>query len=807
MHNLWRDLVYAARILKQAPGFTLIVVIVLAIGIGANSAIFTLIDAALLRPLPFGDPGELVQLWEKPPKRARNSVSPMNFLDWSEQNHVFSMMTATSGSSRTMITGNIPERIHGQAVSLRFFDVLQVAPILGRTFGADDAKPGTRSIIIGEPMWRTRFGADPKIIGSTLVLDAEAWTVIGIMPSTFELWQPSDYWSLLELERRPEMRAPHFLRVFGRLKPGTTIDEAQAEMNVLGEALAREYPATNKGWGVTMSPLHQALVGDTLRTTSLVLGGVVGLVLLMACANVANLMLARGAGRSREIAVRSALGGSRGRILAQLLTESSLLALLGGVVGLALAWLLVLAAPKLLPAGTLPSGVRMVLDGRVLVFTSILTMATGLLFGLAPAWQGLRMSFTEALRSGGRTATAGMGGLRAVLAIGEIAIAVMLVTGAGLLLRTLVSLDHVDTGIRPDHVLTAQLSLSNQKYPKPASTLAFYQAVEREVANLPGVHSASISTTLPAQGWDIGMPAELVDRPAADRAQRKGVHYQMISPTYFRTLGIPLVAGRAINEQDSATSTPVCVVNQQFVREFAEGRDPVGMKVRVDGMGAGGPVSVIREIVGVIRQVSVDGPQEARQSSEVYVPLAQNSWYWGVLSLRTAEGIDPASMTRPVKEAIARVDRTQAVGRVSTMEELLRDTVAQPRFRAGLVGTFALLALVLAAVGIFGVLAFSVSQRMREFGIRSALGAQAGDLLRMVLGAGLRITATGLAIGLCAAAALARSLGSLLSGVKPLDPATFITAAAMLSAVALLACAVPALRAVRVDPGIALRQE
>jgi putative ABC transport system permease protein len=805
MHNLWRDLVYAARVLRQAPGFTLIAVTVLAIGIGANCAVFTLLDAALLRPLPFAHPNELVQIWEKPPGHDRNAVSPLNFLDWSERNQVFASMTGISGSSRTMITGGIPERIHGQSVTLRFFDVLGVAPVAGRTFTAEDSKPGTKMIVISDAMWRNRFGADPKLIGSTIVMDGEAWTVIGVMPANFEIWSQSDYWTLFNIARRAEQRAPHYLRVFGRLKPGVTIDQARAAMDVIGENLARDYPQTNKGWGITMLPLHDATVGENLRTTSLVLAGVVGLVLLMACANVATLLLARGVGRAREIAVRAALGGSRRRILGQLLTESTLLALLGGAMGIGGAFALVAAAPIILPANTLPPGIRLSLDWRVVSFSALLTIATGLLFGLAPAWQAARTSLTDTLRAGGRTATEGMGGFRSTLAAAQIAVAVMLVAGAGLLLRTLVSLSQVDTGIRADHVLTAQLSLSGTRYKKGASTLPLFQAVEREVASLPGARSAAFSATLPTQGWDIGMPAELVDRPVADPSKRRAVHYQMISPRYFETLGIPLLEGRPFSEQDDAASVPVCIVNEQFVREYMEGRPPLGMMVRIDSMSDTGPTPVVRRIVGVIRQVAVDGPQELRKSAEAYIPLAQNSWYWGVLSVRTSG--DPAAMTRAVKEAIARVDKTQAVGRVSTMEELVSQTVAQPRFRAQLVGSFAGLAMILSAVGISGVLAFSVSQRMREFGIRSALGAQPGEILRMVIAGGLRIAGIGLLAGLSAAAVLTRSMGSLLFGVKPDDPLTLIGASASLALIALIACAAPAIRAARVDPAVALRQD
>jgi putative ABC transport system permease protein len=805
MRNFWRDLEYAARVLRLAPGFSSLAVAVLAIGIGASCAIFTLVDAALLRPLPFGHPDELVQVWEKAPGNDRNAVSPLNFLDWSEQNRVFASMAGISGSVHTMITDGIPERIHGQTVTLRFFDVLGVPPEAGRTFTAGDAKPGNRMILIGDAMWRARFGANPKLVGSTIVLDGESWTVIGVMPANFEIWIPADFWTLFPIERRPELRAPHYLRVFARLKPGVAIDQARAAMNVIADNLARDYPGTNKGWGVTMLPLHDAIVRDNLRTTSLVLAGVVGLVLLMACANVANLLLVRGAGRSREIAVRAALGGSQGRILGQLLTESGLLAILGGAAGIALAWLVVGAAPKVLPAGTLPPGVRLVLDGRMVAFSALVTLSTGLLFGLVPAWQVARVSLTDALRAGGRTATGGTGAFRSALAASEIAIAVMLATGGGLLLRTLMSLNRVDTGIRAEHVLTAQLSLSSTRYKKAASTLPLYQAVEREVTALPGVLSAAFSTTLPTQGWDIGMSAELVDRPAADPSQRRGVHYQMVSPRYFETLGIPLIKGRAFTNQDNSSSAPVCIVNEEFVRQYMEGREPLGMRVRVSAMGDTGPVDVVREVVGVIRQVAVEGPQELKKSPEAYVPQAQNPWFWGILSVRAAG--DPAAMTRAVKEAIARVDRGQAVGKIATMEELVAETVAEPRFRLQLVGAFAVVALVLAAVGIFGVVGFSVSQRMREFGIRSALGAQASDILRMVVVGGFRMTAAGVAAGLAAAAVMTRSLASLLFGVAPIDAASFLGAAAVLAVVSLIACAAPAVRAAKVDPAIALRQE
>jgi putative ABC transport system permease protein len=805
MHTLWQDLRYAARGLRHAPGFTLIAAAVLAIGIGANCAIFSLVDAALVRPLPFPRPQELVRLWEHPPGYDHNSVSPLNFLDWSEQNHVFASVAAVSGGGKSLTTPTGAERIQGQSVSLRFFDLLGVKPIAGRTFTAEDAKPGTNVVVIGEGFWRSHFGANPGIVGSTIPLDGQPFTVTGVVPASFEILNRVDLWTLFTVKRSPEQRSMHYLRVIGRLKNGVTIEQARADMNVIGENIGRISPETNKGWGVTVIPLREDLVGADLRTTSLVLAGVVGFVLLMACANVANLSLARGAGRTREVAVRSALGGSQWRILRQLLTESSLLAALGGVAGIGLAWIIVQAAPSFLPSGTLPAGLNPVLDARVVAFAAAVTMLTGLLFGLAPAWHAARVSLTDALRSGGRTATGGAGAFRAVLAVAQIAAAVMLVSGAGLLLRTLNSLENVDGGFRAEHVLTMRVTLPLSRYPSPDKALAFYRAAEREVSALPGVRSVAFGGNLPMDGWDIGQSFELVDNPAKDPSLMPAAHYQMVGVRWFDTLGISLLHGRAFNDHDDSTSMPVCIVNEEFVKEYLPGREPIGVHVRVEAMEMRGPTPVEREIVGVIRQVKVEGPAEKKNAVEVYVPMAQNAWFSAALTVKTAG--NPLQIAQGVRAAIARIDKDQPVTSIRTMDEVAADSVAQPRFRAELVGTFAGLALTLAAVGIFGVLAFAVSQRTREFGIRMALGASASDVLRLVIAGGFKIVAIGIAIGLAAAAALSRLLATLLFGVKPLDPPTFLGAPAVLALVALAACAAPALRASRVDPAIALRQD
>ena len=525
--TLWQDLRYAARVLRQAPAFTFVAVTVLAIGIGANSAIFTLVDAVLLRPLPFHAPEQLVKVWERPPGHDHNSVSPLTFVDWSEQNHVFTSMAAVTGSSRTLTgLGGSAEKLRGQGVTLAFSDLLGVAPLLGSTFSAEDVRQHADVVILSERLWRDRFGRDATLVGRPIMLDSQPFTVIGIVPARFQIFYESQLWTPFIPKRSPEQRRMHYLQVIGRLRPGVSVDQARAEMGVLAERIARIAPETNQGWGTTIEPLHQAMVGPELRVTSLVLAGVVGFVLLMACANIANLLLARGAGRTREIAVRASLGGSRARIMGQLLTESILLSILGGAAGLALAWLIVSASPALLPPGTLPAALTLSLDGRVLGFAALLTLATGLLFGLAPAFQAARIPLAEALRAGGRAATGSAGRFRSVLAVGESAVAVMLVAGAGLLLRTLNSLNDVDPGFRADRVLTMSTGLPLKRYPTPQAALTFYKAVEREIAAVPGVRSVALGTNLPLDGWDIGQGFHVVGDPDPGTSRERAALYE-----------------------------------------------------------------------------------------------------------------------------------------------------------------------------------------------------------------------------------------------------------------------------------------
>jgi putative ABC transport system permease protein len=710
-----------------------------------------------------------------------------------------------AGGAKTLTRPDgTPERIAGQAVTTAFFEVVGVPPIAGRTFVSGDGGAGANVAVISERLWHSHFGGDPRLVGRTVPLDGEAFTIVGVMPASFQILFPADLWLVFKPERGAEQRQMHYLQVVGRLRPGVTMQQANADMAGIAAHIAVIAPATNKGWGVTIQPLREALVGADLKTTSLVLGGIVGFVLLMACANVANLLLARGVGRTREIAVRAALGGGRARILRQLVTESLLLAGLGGAVGLALSAALIRIAPALMPDGTLPPGITLALDLRVAMFAAALTILTGVLFGLAPAWHASDVSLLAALSSSRGSASRRTKRLRSTLAVVEVAVAVVLLAGAGLLVRTLIALDAVETGASAHNVLTMTVLLPHSRYPDQERAAQFFVAAEREISAVPSVRTMAFGGSLPLDGWDIGQAFEIIGDPVPDPAQRPGAHYQITGTRFFETLGIPILQGRAFTAADAASAPQVCIVSDAFVRRYARGRDPLRLQLRVDAMGPTGPTPVVRQIVGVARQVREFAGEESNEP-QVYVPLAQNPWYWSTLSVQTTGA--PEAVLPMVKSAILRVDKALPVSQVRTIDEVAAEATSRPRFRAQLVTVLASLAMLLAAVGISGVLAFSVQQRTRELGIRMALGARAIDVLRLVLADGLRLTAIGLLVGLAGAAALSRFLESLLFGVKTLDAVTFFAAPALFAAAALVACGAPALRAARAEPAAALRHE
>ena len=804
------DVRFAARQMRGAPGFTLVAVLTLALGIGANSAIFALADATLLRSLPFTDPDRLMAVWERRDDIPRISVNPADFADWSERTRTFESMAAFVPSSRALIGADgAAELVPGQAVTPRFFDVLGVKPIAGRTFVAADETATPTSVVLGEAFWRSRFGGDPALVGKQIRIDSAMFTIIGVVPEDFNLdaagtFGRSRIWTLLTNPRGrgPEQRYAHYLRVIGRLKPGVTPEAADADMNAIAESLAAEM-ATNLGHGVMLEPLRAGLVGRELRMTALLLAGVVGFLLLMCCANVANLLLARTAVRARELAVRSSLGAGRLRIVRQMLVEGLVLAVVGGLAGAAAGAAILFVAPSWIPAGLLPNATAVAFDTRVVAFCTATSLAVAFAFGLVPAWQATGVSLAQAIGRDGRGSTQRGSGFRYVLATGQVAVAVLLLCGAGLLLRTLVTLEQVDPGHRARNVLTMVVSPGMGKSHEFMDR--FYESVEREVRSVPGVRSVAWGTALPFDGQWYAQGFDIVGDPVRPPTERLNAGYQMVSSTYFRTLGIAMIRGRGFTDRDTASGPQVCIVNEAFVRRHLAGREPIGMRVSVNAMRSAAPWVVTREIVGVVAQVK-ERPEEAEPAPQIYVPIAQNSWWSATLVVEPAGG-DAVGLVPGVRAAVARVDKDRPVTRVRTLAAIDAEATRAPRFRAGLVATFAALALALAMVGVFGVLACSVAQRTREFGVRMALGSTGSQVLRLVLASAARVTAVGAAVGLVAAALAGRLIATLLFGVTPLDPVTFAMVAVVIVATAAIAAAVPAWRAARVDPVVTFREE
>jgi putative ABC transport system permease protein len=802
MVAIWNDVRLAARSLWKATGFTSLAALVLAVGIGATSITFSLIDATLLRPLPYRDPAQLVMLWERSPDDARSRVSPLNFLDWSEQSHVFDSMAGVVAISRVLTNASgAAERIPADIVTASFFNVLGVRPIAGRTFVPDDAAPQPNVVVVSEGFWRSHLESDPHAIGRVVRLDGLPFTIIGIVPADFQIVSPSDVWT--PLPPSPGQRRPRFLQVIGRLKAGRTIADARADMAIVADRIARTSPETNRHWGVVVDPLRESLVGGDLRATSLVLGGVVMFVLLMACANVANLLLARGVGRARDVAVRRALGANTFQILRWLLTESLLLSALGGLIGIAMSRIAIGVVPSIMPPGLLPPGIRMQFDGRVALAVVILIVLTAVIAAAAPAWHATRAQPTDLLAAGGRGSTR-TGWTRQAFGVAEIAGAVLLLSAAGLMIRTFVAMSSEDHGFRAESVLTTGVELPINRY-SARQLPAFYRDAEAALMQLPGVRSVGFVSNLPLEGRGFGQPFEIAGDPPVEASSRQTAHYQLVNVGYFETLGISFLKGRPFTDRDQSTSAPVCIVNDAFVRRNLRGRDPIGAVVKVPNLVVGmAPPIIAREIVGVIKHVTVLAG-EKDNAMELYVPLEQNAWYSTAIAIRT--DATPMTLAEPVGAAIARLDRDLPLSRMRTMTDVAAESVVRPRFRAGLVGAFAGVALGLAAIGVFGVLMFSVRERTRELGVRMALGARTTDILALVLGSGARMAVAGIAIGLMLSAALTRVLATLLYGVTPLDPLAFAGAAVILGMTALVACLAPALLALRTDLAVTLRQE
>ena len=795
METLRRDLLYGWRMLLRNPAVTALAVIALALGIGANTAIFTLVNAVLLFPLPYDQPERLVMLWEDDTLEGngRNPVAPANLADWRKQNEVCTDLAYYSQPGGLNVTGDgEPERIIGAGVSANMLSVLGVQPILGTSFHPIDGE-----VILSYGLWQRRFGGDPSVQGKTMRLDGTPFTVVGVMPQHFQLPEDSEIWYQTR-NGEQQTRSQHFLRVLGRLKAGVTQGKAQASFNTIARRLEQEYPETNKGRGINLVSVRDQFVGD-VRRALLVLLAAVGFVLLIACANVANLLLVRAAARQREMAIRAALGADRFNLTRQLLIESVMLAIAGGAAGLLLARLGVDVLAKISPAGAIHQP-RLGLNLAVLAFTFVVTLLTGIACGLAPAWQAAKLNPNDVLKEGGRASVDNPGRRRTreLLVVSEIALAMLLLVGAGLTIKSFSRLMSVEPGFDPANLLTIQMSLSGSKYDGPQIVAGYRQILER-ISALPGVRSAGAISRIPLAG-DRSTSSMLIEGREVRPGEQAEVHYRITTPGYFSAMGIPLRAGRPFTESDNNLAPGVALINESAVRKHWSSQDPIGKRIRL-GPNAKAPWTTIVGVVGDARNFGLDG--EARP--EVYVSYLQNPSERMRLVIRTET--QPASLVPGIREAVRQADPDLPLFQVMTMEDLYAKSVAQRRLNVWLLGVFAVVALLLAVTGIYGVMSYSVTQRRHEIGIRMALGAQAGNVLVQVLREGMKLASIGITIGLVASIASTRLLQTLLFGVSATDPATLAAVAMVLATVALLACYVPARRATRVDPLTAIRYE
>ncbi|MCC6232450.1 MAG: ABC transporter permease [Verrucomicrobiales bacterium] len=796
------DLKLALRQMRKHPGFTAVAVLTLALGIGANTAMFSIVNSVLLKPLPYDEPGQLVQVWEAPGPGQRNWASPGAFLDWKEHSTVFENLSLLDGRELNLTGEGKPERISGVGMSAAGLTILRVRPLLGRIFAPDEDQPGKDQVIVlSHGFWQRRFGGDPSVVGRTIQLDHQSHTVIGVLAPTALPWGPTEFVvPMAILPSAKDERGSHWLQVFGRLKPGETLERAGAEMSAVAAQLRPLYPAWKQGWGVTLVPLHEQLTGET-RPTLLILFGAVGCVLLIACSNVANLLLAKSSGRQKEMALRTALGAGRWRIVRQLLTESMLLSLAGASLGLLLAFWGV-GAIKHLNAANLPRTGELSLDLRVLGFAVMVSLFSGVVFGLVPALQSARVNLNDMLKEGARSSGSGpQNRVRNGLIVAEVALSLVLLVGAGLLLNSFVRLSHVPPGIDPRNVLAMQVTLPEKRYPDAARRTDFFERTLDRIQALPGVVSAGVVGKRPVNGGSMDTTFSIAGRSDAPPAGH-GVDFDFCTPDYFRAVGIPLLKGRAFTWEDRAGSPRVILVNEALARRHFPAQDPIGQLIHLDV--ATGRIDEGWEIIGVVGDVRQHGlGREARPC--VYRPQAFSFLAHGNLLVRTTGA--PLAMAEAVREAVLEIDSNQPVANIRTMEDAIASSLAQERFVLVLLAGFSGVALLLAAIGLYGVIAYAVTQRTRELGIRMALGANRRDVLALIVGQGMRLATVGLVVGLVGSIGLTRVLTRMLYEVKPTDPTTFAGVSMVLLGVALFACWLPARRASRSDPMVALRSE
>ncbi len=811
MSELRYDLRYALRQLRNSPGFAAMAIATIALAIGANAAMFSFVNGVLISPLPYPNADRVVRVLEKRPDGGPNGISTLNFLDWKRQSTVFEYLAAQTGWNATLTGGDEPEQLRGARVSPELLDIQGVKLLLGRKFLPGEDEVGKDHVVLlSYALWQSRFGSDPSIVNRSIALDGEPYTVVGVLDKG-GLYDRSPQQIIKPLAFEPAnmTRNFHWFGAIGKLKPGVTLEQARAEMDVIGRRIADQYPDSNKGWGVAVDPLAAQIGGPQMRTAVLALFTATAFVLLIGCANLANIALARGIARRRDVSVRAAIGAGRWRLMRQFLIESVLLSAVGGLIGVGVGYAAMRWIKSLLPPFALPAEVDVRMNMQVLLFALAASIVTGVLFGLAPAVQAARSNLAEAMKEGGAGTTPSGSGrqVRNALVVAEIALAFVLLVGSGLMLRSLSSLLAVDPGFDSSNVLTAALPIAQNRHPDPVELNAYLASLRAAVEAVPGVRETALTSALPLQGWGYGMPYQVANRESVDRANRGAGFFKMVSSSYFATLRINVIKGRALSAQDKAGAPPAMVVNETLAKREFPGEDPIGQRILVQQIVPGKTelgAEIPWQIVGVIADEKINGLDDDK-SAGMYVSLEQSPVYFADLVVRAA--IEPSSLETAVRRAVESVNADQALSNIRTLEQIENQSLSANRVEGLLLGIFAAIALLLASIGIYGVIAYAVTQRTHELGIRAALGASGAELRSLVFRSGLRLAAIGLALGLTGALLLGRLLSSLLYGVGARDPLTLGIVAVALGGVAAAACFLPARRATKVDPLIALRYE
>jgi putative ABC transport system permease protein len=807
MQSLLHSLRFSLRMLWKSPGLTLTILLTLALGIGANTAIFTIDYATLLAPLPYPHPDQLVMVWSKI-KTFRNGVSAGDFTDWEQQNKTFQDMKAWTGAAFDIATKDQPEFIDGTRETTGFFSMMGQTFFLGRDFLPEEGEEGKEHVVILTHKFWMKLGSNPNILGTTIRMDNEPYTVVGVLSPGLADRNHAQVTTPLVFKPEQVNHEFHWLLVMGRLKPGVTIKQAQSDMDAVTSHIAAAYPKSNRGWGSLVEPLKNDFLPSERKLTLWLLLGAVAFVLLIACVNVANLLLAKGMTRQKEVAIRSALGASPKTIFAQLLTESLLLATMGGLLGIGVGFAMLRGLIAVMPEGTLPVEADLRLNFPILLFTLIATSLAGLLFGCVPAWYASRVDPGETLKEGGRTGTGvGRHRLGRALVTGEFALALALLAGAGLAIHSFVNLTRIDLGVRTDHVLTFGLPVPESRAKDTQPIVAYFRQILASIQAVPGVSHVTAMTGLPLEGAGFGMPFTIAGQPAFnDPSQRPGAGFGMATPDYFQTFGIRLIKGRMFTEQDDASSLKVAVVNEEFAKRYLKGMDPLQQRVVVEQLIPGvtklGP-PVEWQIVGVYHNVRSRGLRE--DNPEIYIPFWQIPWPSASIAIRTSE--DPTAMTRSIAAAVHKFDPQIALATPQTMDQIRDEVLANDRFTVILFASFAAVALLLAAIGIYGVMAFSVAQRSHEIALRMALGSSRNGVVGLVVKEGVVLACIGLCIGLIGAYFVGRAMRTMLYGVGAMDVSAFATVGLILLLSALLACYLPARRAASVNPMDALRGE